>query len=152
VATLRSRAKQYDNDIQRQRRALLTAGPATGASTLDAGKFNATYDRAVAQNQSLGRSEALAADTESTGAAILTDLHQQRETLEGIDAKLTRADTSVDSSKGKLRRLWLRLLGDKIILTIIVIVQILIIILIVFIKWILPLIHIHKRGSDGFDQ
>ena len=102
----------------------------------------------AAQTASLGRSEALAYDTEATGAAVLTDLHAQRQQLEGIDAKLTRADTSVDSSKGKLRRLWVKVLGDKIILSIIITVQALTIFLIIFCKWLLPLIPKNRKHRD----
>ena len=140
AASLRNRVKGYDADIQRYRRTFLTSVPATGAMPgYDSDKFLNTYERAEATNQRLANTERKAYESEEIGAAIMTDLHGQREKLEGVDRNLTSMDTTMDRTRGKLFRLGIRIMTDKVILIVIIIVEILIIFLMVFFKWIIKL-------------
>ena len=142
----RNRIKQYDADIQRYRHSFLTSVPANGGTGLDANRFNDTYQRVDATNNRLMNTERKAYESEAIGTAILTDLHGQREKLEGIDGKLSSVDDTMDRTHGKLFRLGMRLLTDKVILIVIIIVEFLIIFFLVFFKWIAPLLELFGSG------
>lgn len=139
VTHYRSRVKQYDADIQRHRHSLLTAVPATGAPGLDRDKFYDTYSRAEATNRRLMNTEQKAYESEEIGAAIMSDLHSQREKLEGVDGKLSSIDGTMDRTHGKLYRLGMRVMTDKIILWVIIGIEAVTIFCMVFFKWIIKL-------------
>ena len=147
----RNRIKEYEADIQRHRHSLLTAVPASGAPGLDQDKFYDTFARAEATNKRLMNTEQKAYESEQVGAAILTDLHGQREKLEGVDSKLTSVDGTMDRVHGKLFRLGMRVITDKVILWIIIAVEALTIFLMVFFKWIIRLIPSGGGGGGGGD-
>ena len=102
------------------------------------------YDQAQAllQNQNDLLNEALAIGYENEQIGVETDimLKQQREQLTGVTEKLSDIDSNLDSADSKLRRMTVRIFGDKIVQFLIIICLVIIILAIVFFKWILPLI------------
>lgn len=135
---MRVQLRQFERRVGELERALLTAMPPSHAVGTDA--FVDTYGRAERTAKSLERTEAAAYESEQIGAAIMTDLHSQRERLETVDGKLSATDAVMDRTKGKLRRLYWRVVSDSTILRIVIAVEVLTIVCIVFFHWILPLI------------
>ena len=135
---VRVQHRQFERRLAELERALLTAMPRSHAVGGDA--FVETYARAERTAKSLERTEAAAYESEQIGAAIMTDLHGQRERLEAVDGKLGAVDAVMDRTRGKLRRLYWRVVSDRTILRIVIAVEVVTIVCIVFFRWILPLI------------
>lgn len=134
----RVQLRQFERRVGELERALLTAMPPSHAVGADA--FAETHARVERTGQALERTEAVAYESEQIGAVIMTDLHSQRERLEGVDAKLGAADAVMDRTRGKLRRMYWRVVSDRTILRIIIAVEALTIVCMVFFHWIFPLI------------
>ena len=142
-STLRVQVKQYERQVAELERNLLVAmpsSPANGATNVDKDLFVDTYSRVERTGKSLERTEAKAYESEQIGAAIMTDLHHQREQLQVVDSNLTQMDTVMDRAKSKLTRMYWRVVTDRVALYAIIAVQILTIICMVFFRWVLPLI------------
>lgn len=153
------RIRRYDGEVSKLERALLMAVPNAGAETHGLDEAEArqrnklingmnTIDKS---SEALRRTERTGLETEEIGAAVLTDLHGQREKLENANNNLSNVDDNMNSAKKKLIALSLKIAGDKIILGVIIAVQCLTIFLIVFFKWLYPLIpksHHHHHESE----
>jgi len=139
--SLRVQVNQYERQVNELEKNLLVAmpsSPAMGAS--DNSLFLDTYARVEKSGKSLERTEAKAYESEQIGAAIMTDLHSQRERLEVVDSKLSATDAIMDRASSKLKRMYWRVVSSRFILISIIIVEILIIICMVFFRWIIKLL------------
>jgi len=142
-SALRVQVKQYERQVADLEKNLLVAmpsSPATGATDVDKELFADTYTRVERTGKALERTEAKAYESEQIGAAIMTDLHAQREQLEVVDTHLNDIDTVMGRANSKLSKLYWRVVTDRMTLYIIIVIQVLVIILMVFIHWILPLL------------
>lgn len=148
LTMLKQRVKNYDQDIQRHRHSLLVAVPASGVSSLDSGAFSDTYRRAEESNQRLINTERAAYESEEVGASVATKLRGQREQLERTNDRLTDMDDTMSGARGKLRRLGVRVMGDKIILWIIIVVESLTLFFMIFGKFVIPYIINHRHHDN----
>lgn len=150
------RIRRYDGEVSKLERALLMAVPNAGAEThglndaesRQRDKLITGVNNLDKSSDALKRTERTGLETEEIGAAVLSDLHGQREKLENADRNLSNVDDNMSSAKKKLIALSLKIAGDKIILGVIIGVQCLTIFLIVFFKWLYPLIKDAIHGED----
>ena len=139
-AEYQMRIRRYDGEVSKLERALLMAVPNAGAEAHGINEAEArqrdklmsgmnTIDKS---SEALKRTERTGLETEEIGAAVLSDLHGQREKLENADRNLSRVDDNMSTAKRKLIGLAVKIAGDKIILGAIIGVHCLTIFLIVF--------------------
>ena len=103
----------------------------------------AQYDEAAAllenQNNLLNEALAIGYENEQIGVETHIMLNQQNEQLRDAHSKLSTIDSNLDQADSKLKRMTIRIFGDKLVQFGITICLIIIILAIVFFKWILPL-------------
>ncbi|KAI0755955.1 vesicle transport v-SNARE protein N-terminus-domain-containing protein [Irpex lacteus] len=80
-------------------------------------------------------SQRIALETEEQGADILRSLRGQREQIQNARDTLQRADTSIDSASGTLKKMIRRMYQQRVVTAGIVLVLILLILLILWIKF-----------------
>lgn len=139
------RVRVYEADIKAIEKELLVGITTPGATLSDIldREENAQRARGMEGLQrmeqtsaSLKRTERTGLESEAIGVGIITDLHSQREQLEAADRNLYRVDDNMMAAKKKLRELYFRIIADKAILFIIIVVQLIVLFLIIFFKWI----------------
>jgi vesicle transport through interaction with t-SNAREs protein 1 len=155
-AQLQMRIRGYDSDLQRLERSLLVAVPTPGARAgsgledAEAGlrdKLRAGVDRLDRTGARLEHTEVVAHETEAIGVSVISDLHGQREVLEGVDTKLSVVDDNTSRARRMLINMARRIATNKLILALIIFVQLFTVFLIVFFKWIYP--HLPSMKSDA---
>ena len=101
------------------------------------------YDEAEAllnhQNDLLNEALAIGYENEQIGVETHIMLNQQNEQLRDAHGKISNIDSNLDSADSKLKRMTIRVFGDKFVQFGIIICLVIIILAIVFFKWILPL-------------
>lgn len=103
---------------------------AENRQTLLAGR--AVLDRT---SQSVQRSQVVAHETEQIGREVVAELGGQRETLLRAKTRLTETDQELDISKRTMRMINKRVLTNKIVLIMIILLEIGIIALTVYLKF-----------------
>ena len=75
-------------------------------------------------SESIKRSQQVAIETEQIGEGIIDDLGTQRESLERTRTRLVETDIELGRSKKILRKMYLNVISNKIILTCIILIEI----------------------------
>ncbi|KCV69936.1 hypothetical protein H696_03401 [Fonticula alba] len=144
--SLQHRVRAFWNDLNRQEKRLhqviadsnreaVTAGAYTSSSHDSANQRDRIFEanqRLDAATDSLDRSLQVANESEQIGQSILSDLHRQRDQISHAHTTLHQADESIDSAAGILRGMRRRMMTNKAITTMIIIVLIAIIGLIIY--------------------
>ena len=154
-AQLQMRIRAYDSDLQRLEKSLLVAVPTPGAraggveelESTQRGKLVSGLERVDRTGARLEHTEVVSAETEAIGVGVITDLHGQREVLEGVDGKLSVVDDNTTRARRILINMARRIATNKLILALIIFVQIVTIFFIIFFKWIYP--HIPKPAPTS---
>ena len=82
----------------------------------------------------------IGAESEAIGAQVLDNLGQQRGQIERSIVKVSEVDDELGRSKRTMGGISRRLVTDKLLLTMIIVVLFALIVLIVYLKWIRPLV------------
>lgn len=85
--------------------------------------------------ESIYRSQQVAIETEQVGVGIIDDLGTQRESLERTRARLVETDVELGRSSAILKRMYLNVISNKIILSAIIIIEVCILIGLVYWKF-----------------
>lgn len=85
--------------------------------------------------ESIARSNQIAIETENIGTEVVSELHEQRETLLRAKNRLTNADEQLDTTKNILRKMGRNVLYNKIILLLIIILELVILITVAYLKF-----------------
>lgn len=93
---------------------------------------NATLDRA---GQSMARSHAVAIQSEQIGTEVITELGEQRERLLRAKRRLSQTDEELDKTRKILNTMRRRVLGNKFILILIILLEVIILGIIVYLKF-----------------
>jgi len=84
---------------------------------------------------SLSRAQQVAIETDEVGNEIITDLGSQRESLERTRARLAESDVELGRSRKILRKMYVNVFSNKIILIVIIVIEILILCGVVYWKY-----------------
>ena len=87
-------------------------------------------------NQSVVKSQAIAIETEQIGAEVISELGEQRETLLRAKNRLVHTNEELNKAKRIIRTMKRKVLTNKIVLILIILLEITILGLVVFIKYI----------------
>jgi len=124
------------------RQELLGSGPGGRPSPELTAEAQTQRQRLLAQTDALGKTSTrleethrICLETEEIGSSILSDLGQQRETLEGTRDRLRGADVDLARSRRILKSMARRAMANKFIMVGIIITLIGFIALIVYIQW-----------------
>lgn len=74
--------------------------------------------------QSVARSQTVAAETEQIGREVVAELGGQRETLLRAKRRLSETDVELDSSRKVMRLITRRVLSNKLVLILIIILEV----------------------------
>lgn len=85
--------------------------------------------------QSISRSNQVAAETETIGTEVISELSAQRETLLRTKGRLTNADEQLDTTRNLLRKMTRNVLYNKLILVLIIILELCILITLTFLRF-----------------
>uniref|UniRef100_A0A1B6DUN0 t-SNARE coiled-coil homology domain-containing protein n=1 Tax=Clastoptera arizonana TaxID=38151 RepID=A0A1B6DUN0_9HEMI len=85
-------------------------------------------------NQSLARSERTALETEAVGAAVVTELGIQRETLLHASNRLADVDHGLSQTQSILNKMTLKVFTNKILLIFIIILESVILMALIYMK------------------
>jgi len=85
--------------------------------------------------ESIYRSQQVAIETEQVGVGIIDDLGTQRESLERTRTRLVETDVELGRSSRILKRMYLNVISNKIILSAIIIIEVCILIGLVYWKY-----------------
>lgn len=83
--------------------------------------MNETIDRTT---QSVNRTQQIAAETDQVGIAVVDELGTQREALIRTKERLVDTDENLSNSRKILRSMYRRVMTDKLILIVIIILEI----------------------------
>ena len=101
------------------------------------------YDEAASllnhQNDLLNEALAIGYENEAIGVETHIMLNQQSEQLREAHGKISNIDSNLDTADSKLRKMTVRVFGDKFVQFGIIVCLVIIILAIIFFKWILPL-------------
>ncbi|OXU22716.1 hypothetical protein TSAR_011327 [Trichomalopsis sarcophagae] len=86
-------------------------------------------------NQSVAKSQAIAIETEQIGTEVIGELGEQRETLLRAKSRLNQTDQELDKSKKILNTMKKRILTNKFVLILIILLEIAILGCTVYIKY-----------------
>lgn len=75
-------------------------------------------------NQSVAKSQAIAIETEQIGTEVISELGGQRETLLRAKSRLTDADQELDKSRKILNTMKKRILTNKFVLILIILLEV----------------------------
>jgi len=122
--------------FQSDRMSLLGGTDEQAATAIEQRKqFMSLTERQEHQTSSLERSSREAEELVELGTNILSDLEIDREKIQRSKNKLGSVNASLDSAGQKIKEMWTRMIGNKIIRIIIIIVLLVIIGLIIFLKF-----------------
>lgn len=93
---------------------------------------NAALDRTA---QSVARSQAVAADNEQIGTEVISELGEQRERLLRAKRRLSQTDEELNKTKKILNIMRLRVLTNKIVLILIILLELAILGITVYLKF-----------------
>ena len=85
--------------------------------------------------QSVMRSQIVAEETEQIGREVVSELGTQRETLIRAKTRLSETDQELDTSKKIIRMINKRVLTNKIVLVIIIVLEVVILALTVYLRF-----------------
>eukprot|EP01105_Mastigella_eilhardi_P025369 TRINITY_DN6897_c0_g1_i1.p1 TRINITY_DN6897_c0_g1~~TRINITY_DN6897_c0_g1_i1.p1 ORF type:complete len:228 (+),score=75.84 TRINITY_DN6897_c0_g1_i1:57-686(+) len=144
--TLQTRVRAHEAELSRLRRVVLMTMPAAASTTVD--EADDSRARILAANETLDRSGgritnmmAVCADTEAIGVSTLGDLEVQHNQLLHTRDLLGTMNEQITRGKQILNKIWIRLITDKVVEVIIIVVLLVCIFAVVFFKWIFPLLH-----------
>mmetsp|Transcript_26475 Transcript_26475/g.71542 ORF Transcript_26475/g.71542 Transcript_26475/m.71542 type:complete len:254 (+) Transcript_26475:69-830(+) len=140
---LRDARAAFPTSVQAQRDDLLGGARRAGQPSAElTAEAQNQRQRLLAQTDALGKTSSrleqtqrIVMETEEIGINILSDLDQQRQTLEGTRDKLRGADTDLARSRRILQGMARRALANKLIMVGIIVTLVFFIGLIVYIQW-----------------
>ena len=86
-------------------------------------------------NQSVARSQAIANETEQIGTEVITELSGQRESLLRAKDRLVQTEQGLDKTQKIMRAMKMRILTNKFVLILIILLEIGILVIAVYIKY-----------------
>lgn len=93
-----------------------------------------TQDVLNRTSDSIGRTQRVAAETDEIGNEIISELGQQREALIRTKERLTDTDANLSKSRKILRSMYRRVMTNKLILGIIILIELAILAAVLYIK------------------